>query len=132
MRQKRVTHMQNTLSQHYLNVHRATLLSRKEPLFPRRESLALVPGNEVRHYRIISLSQPCPVLATDKINPVLVGARTPCHKTCPPLYIAHILFWAPEWSLKTAQILPRRRGAASRKQKTTMSPLSSIKTDFIN
>lgn len=36
----------------------------------------LSPENDVKQYRIIFASWPCPLLATVKINPVLAGTRT--------------------------------------------------------
>lgn len=37
-------------------------------------------SNDVRCYRITSGSQPCPLLATAKVNPILAGTRTLIHK----------------------------------------------------
>lgn len=48
----------------------------KEPLFPRRECPFPAPSNDISWYRITSIPQLWPLLATAKINLVLAGTRT--------------------------------------------------------
>lgn len=55
--------------------------TRRNPFSPEETSFFSTTGNDLGYHRITSFSSPCPLLAPEKINPVLARTGTPVHFT---------------------------------------------------